>query len=231
MRFVGLIPARGGSKGIPRKNIADCAGKPLLAWTCEAALGSKRLSRALLSTDSEEIAAAGRACGVQAPFLRPAALAADDSSSLEVMTHALGWLDAAGDSADALVLLQPTSPLRTAQHIDEAIERFVAHKADCVVSVTGVPHRFHPLSVMREEGGQLVPFQGSQTVTRRQDLPALWARNGPAVLIVSAAMLRRNTIYGGITVGYPMSAPDSLDIDSLSELEFAAQILRSRSAQ
>ena len=225
MRFVGLIPARGGSKGIPRKNIAACAGKPLLAWTCEAALGSKRLARTLLSTDAEEIAAAGRACGVEVPFLRPAAIAADDSSSFDVMRHALDWLGKAGEAVDALVLLQPTSPLRTARHIDEAIERFVAHKADCLVSVTEVPHRFHPLSVMREEGGRLQPYQGARTVTRRQELPALWARNGPAVLIVRPAMLARDSIYDGVTVGYPMTARDSLDVDSPFELELAAQLL------
>lgn len=231
MRFVGLITARGGSKGIPGKNIAPCAGKPLLAWTCDAALASRRLSRTLLSTDSEEIAAAGRACGVEAPFMRPAALAADDTPSLDVMRHALDWLDAAGEQAGALVLLQPTSPLRTSRHIDEAIERFVAQKADCVVSVTEVPHRFHPHALMREDGERLVPYQGARTVTRRQDLPALWARNGPAVLVVGTAMLRQGEIYSGRTVGYPMPPQDSLDIDSPFDLEIAALLLRSRSAQ
>ncbi len=230
MRFVGLIPARGGSKGIPRKNIADCAGKPLLAWTCAAALGSRHLARTLLSTDSEEIAAVGRACGVEVPFTRPAALAADDSSSLDVMAHALDWLEAAGDRPDALVLLQPTSPLRTSRHIDEALERFAAEKADCVVSVTEVPHRFHPLAVMREEEGRLVPYEGARTVTRRQELPPLWARNGPVVLVVETAMLRRKQIYGGRTVGYPMTARDSLDIDAPFDLELAAQLLGRREA-
>lgn len=157
--------------------------------------------------------------------MRPAALAADDSSSLEVMAHALDWLEAAGDRPDALVLLQPTSPLRTSRHIDEAIDCFAARKADCVVSVTEVPHRFHPLSVMREHDGHLVPYAGAQTVTRRQELATLWARNGPAVLVVSAAMLKRKAIYGGATVGYPMSARDSLDVDSPYELELAAQLL------
>jgi CMP-N,N'-diacetyllegionaminic acid synthase len=230
MRFVGLIPARGGSKGIPRKNIADCAGKPLIAWTCAAALGAKRLARTLLSTDSEEIATAGRNCGVEAPFLRPAAISADDSSSLDVMTHALAWLEAAGDRPDALVLLQPTSPLRTARHVDQAIERFAAAKADCVVSVVEVPHRYHPRSVMREGVDGLVPYEGPQTVTRRQGLPPLWARNGPAVLVVSAAMLRRGQIYGGRTAGYPMAPEDSLDIDTPQDLEIAAYLLGRREA-
>jgi CMP-N-acetylneuraminic acid synthetase len=225
LRLVGLIPARGGSKGIPRKNLADCAGKPLLAWTCEAALGSRRLARTLLSTDSEEIAAAGRACGVEAPFLRPAAIAADDSSSFDVMRHALDWLRGAGETVDALVLLQPTSPLRTARHIDEAADLFVTRQADCLVSVMEVPHRFHPLSVMREDDGRLRPYEGERTVTRRQELPVLWARNGPAVLIVRPPMLARNSVYEGVTVGYPMTARDSLDVDAPFELELAARLL------
>ncbi len=228
MRFVGLIPARSGSKGIPGKNIAPCAGKPLLAWTCEAALASRRLARTLLSTDSQEIAAAGRACGVEVPFLRPAALAADDTPSIDVMRHALDWLESSGERADALVLLQPTSPLRTSRHVDEAIMRFESGNADCVVSVVHVPHRFHPYAVMREAASGLVPYEGGDTVTQRQGLPVLWARNGPAVLVVSVAMLRRNQLYGGRTLGYPMAARESFDVDTPFDLELAAQLLAGR---
>jgi CMP-N-acetylneuraminic acid synthetase len=227
MRLVGLIPARGGSKGIPGKNIAPCAGKPLLAWTCEAARASRRLARTLLSTDSEAIAQVGRACGVEAPFLRPSQLAADDTPSVDVMRHALEWLEAQGDRPDALVLLQPTSPLRTARHIDEAAERFADGQADTVVSVVAVPHRFHPRSVMREEVGRLVPYEG-RTATRRQGLEPMWARNGPAILIVAAALLRRGELYGGRTLAYEMSEDDSVDIDEARDLELAARRLAAR---
>lgn len=225
MRVVGLIPARGGSKGIPGKNIAPCAGKPLLAWTCEAALGSRRLARTLLSTDSEAIAAVGRACGVEVPFLRPAALSADDTPSIDVMRHALDWLRAAGDAPDALALLQPTSPLRAARHIDEAVAILESGKADAVVSVVSVPHRFHPMSLMREEAGALLPFDGDRTTTRRQDLPPLWARNGPAILVVRTALIAAGDVYGGRTAGLPMAARDSIDIDESFDLELADLLL------
>ncbi|MGQ0512034.1 MAG: acylneuraminate cytidylyltransferase family protein [Betaproteobacteria bacterium] len=225
MRVVGLIPARGGSKGIPDKNIAPCAGKPLLAWTCEAALGSRGLARTILSTDSEAIAVVGRACGVEVPFLRPAALSADETPSIEVMRHALDWLREAGDAPEALALLQPTSPLRTARHIDEAVAILESGNADTVVSVVPVPHRFHPMSVMREEAGVLLPFKGDRTTTRRQDLPALWARNGPAILVARVALIAAGDVYGGRTMGLPMAARDSIDIDESFDLELADRLL------
>ena len=225
MRFVGLIPARGGSKGIPGKNLAPCAGKPLLAWTCEAARGSRKLARTLLSTDSEEIAAAGRRLGVEVPFLRPAELAQDDTPALPVLRHALAWLDNMGEAPDALVLLQPTSPLRRSRHIDEAAALFEASGADTVVSVTEVPHRFHPSSVMREVDGTLVSYEGGETVTRRQDQAPLVARNGPAVLIVSRATLSSGRMYGPRTAGYRMSLHESVDIDAPEDLRLAALLL------
>jgi CMP-N-acetylneuraminic acid synthetase len=225
MRFVGLIPARGGSKGIPGKNLAPCAGKPLLAWTCDAARGSRKLARTLLSTDSEEIAAAGRGLGVDVPFLRPAELAQDDTPAFPVMRHALDWLENMGESPDALVLLQPTSPLRRSRHIDEAATLFEMGGVDTVVSVTEVPHRFHPSSVMRETNGTLVPYEGGETVTRRQDQAPLVARNGPAVLIVSRATLRSGRVYGPRTAGYRMSPYESLDVDAPEDLRLAALLL------
>lgn len=228
MRVVGLIPARGGSKGIPGKNIAPCAGKPLLAWTCEAALGSRRLARTILSTDSAEIAAVGRACGVDAPFMRPSGLAQDETPAIEVMTHALGWFEGQGEAVDALVLLQPTSPLRRSRHIDDAVALFEQSGADTVVSVVEVPHRFHPSSVMREVDGRLEPFLGGDTVTRRQDQAVLLARNGPAVLVVSRVMLAAGRLYGGRTVGYRMATEDSLDIDDPADLKLGSFLLRER---
>src|SRR4051794_40245817 len=107
-----LIPARGGSKSIPRKNIASVGGKPLIAWTIEAALGSKLLDRVYVSTDDEEIASVSRACGSEVPFMRPAELASDEAGSLGVALHALDWMAAHGGEPDYLLLLQPTSPLR-----------------------------------------------------------------------------------------------------------------------
>ena len=227
MRFVGLIPARGGSKGIARKNIAACAGRPLIAWTCDAASGSRRLARTLLSTDSDEIAAVALECGVEAPFRRPAELAQDDTPALPVMVHALDWLDAQGEAADAIVLLQPTSPLRRSEDIDAAAALFEKSQADTVVSVTEVPHRFHPSSVLRERDGLLAPYDG-ETVTQRQRQEPLVGRNGPAVLIASRATLRAGKLYGPRSVGYRMGVLDSIDIDTPEEMLLADLVLSHR---
>lgn len=232
MAVVGLIPARGGSKGIPRKNVAPCAGRPLIAWTCDAARAARTLARTLVSTDDAEIAAVARECGVEAPFLRPAALAADDTPALPVLVHALDWLESQGATVEAVVLLQPTSPLRRAEHIDGAVELFRRAGADTVVSVIEVPHRFHPASVMREREGRLVPYhEDTATVMRRQGLEPLVARNGPAVLVVSPRMLRAGDLYGGRTVGYRMSEHDSIDVDTVDDLDLAGMLLAARATR
>jgi CMP-N-acetylneuraminic acid synthetase len=222
---IGLIPARGGSKSIPRKNLAMLAGRPLLAHTAAAALAAKRLDRILLSTDDGEIAAAGRGLGIEVPFLRPPELAGDTADMLPVMRHALDFLDAHGVAAAAIVLLQPTSPLRTAANIDAAIELFVAERAETVVSIVEVPHQFNPVSVMTLDGGALRPFLPGPAILRRQDKPRVVARNGPAILIVGRETLRRGVLYGEKTLGYLMSAAESLDIDAPDDLWLAEQYL------
>jgi len=228
--IIGLVPARGGSKSIPRKNLAMLAGRPLLAHTTTAALAARRLDRILLSTDDDEIAAAGRSLGVEVPFLRPQALAGDAADMLPVMRHALDHLDAQGTAAAALVLLQPTSPLRTAAHIDAAIELFLAHGAETVVSVVAVPHQFNPVSVMTMDGATLRPFLPGPAILRRQDKPRVFARNGPAILVVARDALIRGTLYGEPTLGYVMSAAASLDIDEPDDLWLAEQLLTRRAA-
>ncbi len=226
MSVVGLIPARGGSKGIPRKNLAPCAGKPLIAWTCAAARAARTLGRVLVSTDDEAIAAAARALGVEVPFLRPPELAADGTPALPVIVHALDWLESQGEAVEALVLLQPTSPLRRAAHIDEAVGLFRRGGGDTVVSVVEVPHRYHPASVLRERDGVLTPYHaGTETVTRRQGLEPLLARNGPAVLVVSPATLRAGRLYGARTLAYRMAHSDSIDIDDAHDLRVAESLL------
>lgn len=231
MSIVGLIPARAGSKGVPGKNIAPCGGRPLLAWTCEAAKKSALLDRTILSTDSEEIARTGAAWGIQAPFLRPAELARDDTPSLDVMLHALRWLEADGANVSALVLLQPTSPLRTERHIDAAIDLLLGTGADTVVSVVEVAHRFHPAALMREEHGWLSPYNGtSRSGGRRQDLPPVLARNGPAVLVTTPEVLRRGRLYGDRVRALVMDACESVDVDTAADLEYADYLLSRRAS-
>ncbi len=231
--ILGLIPARGGSKSIPRKNLAALAGRPLLAYTCEAALGSRLLTRAVLSTDDPEIAAAGRELGVEVPFERPADLARDDTPSLPVVHHAIEWLRTREAwEPDLVVLLQPTSPLRTARHIDEAVSRLQLAEADSVVSVVEVPHRFSPYAVMELDNGQLREIWAQPTLFdrfRRQEMPVLYARNGPAVLVTRAPVLfELETFYGPVTLPYVMSAEDSVDIDTAFDLRMAECLLAAR---
>jgi CMP-N-acetylneuraminic acid synthetase len=229
MALFGLIPARGGSKGIPGKNIALCAGRPLIGWTCEAAAHSASLEKTILSTDSEEIAGVGREWGIEAPFLRPPKLALDTTPSIDVMVHALDWLEESGADVTGLVLLQPTSPLRTSAHIDAAAKLFNESGADTVVSVVEVRHNYHPSSVMRDSGGWLQPLEGEKlSISRRQDMAQLFARNGPGVLIVATPVLRSGRLYGERTRAYVMSSEESVDVDDASDLRYADFLLRSR---
>ena len=140
---LGVIPARGGSKGVPGKNLATVAGRPLLAYTADAARTSRRLSRTVVSTDDVAIADAARGLGLDVPFMRPATLAADDVPMLPVLQHALAAIREQGDDVDVLVLLQPTSPMRRAEHIDAAVAMLETSGADSVVSVVDVPHQFN----------------------------------------------------------------------------------------
>ena len=228
MDILGLIPARGGSKGIPQKNIALLAGKPLLAYTCEAALKSTRLTRILLNTDDPEIAEVDRACGVEVPFLRPSELAQDDTLILPVIQHTLDWL-ATHDSfvPDAVVLLQPTSPLRKTEHIDSAVDVFFENNADTVVSVMEVPHQFNPVSLMQfDDAQQLRPYLDGPMILRRQDKPRVYARNGPAVLVVRRRVIEQGQLYGDCVYSYLMDRIASLDIDDQSDLALAEIFIR-----
>lgn len=230
---LGLIPARSGSKSIPEKNITLLAGRPLLAYTCEAALASKRVTRVVLSTDDEEIAGVGRKCGVEVPFLRPAELARDDTPSFAVVEHCLRWLaENERFKPDIVVLLQPTSPLRRADHIDGALERMEEVGAETVVSVVEVPHRFSPYSIMSLDDGLLRDFwQGPVPFDRyrRQEVPVLYARNGPAVVAARTQVLaERRSFYGSRVVPYLMTAAESIDIDDPFDLEQSAWLLARR---
>jgi CMP-N-acetylneuraminic acid synthetase len=227
MRALGVIPARGGSKGVPHKNLRRLGGRPLLAYTADAARSS-RLARVCVSTEDAEIAAAARALGLDVPFVRPAALAADDAPMLPVLQHAVQALAESGAQFDAVVLLQPTSPFRRAEHIDQALALLESSGADSVVSVLEVPHQFNPTSVMRLENGRLTPFMEGPSAARRQDKPRVFARNGPAVLAVTVRTLAAGSLYGGDCRPLVMAAADSLDIDTEDDLALAELLLSRR---
>lgn len=227
-----MIPARGGSKGIPRKNLALLAGRPLLALTTEAARASGRLTRVVVSTDDEEIASVAAELGVEVPFLRPQRLAADDTPMLEVLLDLVVTLGQRERyRPDVLVLLQPTSPFRRADHIDAAIDRLLSTGADAVVTVMPVPHQFTPSSLLRLQGDRLVPWTDGETPTRRQDKPLLFARNGPAVLAVRTSVVTdQRSLYGTDVRGLVMTRAESFDIDDAFDLEVAELLMSSSSA-
>jgi CMP-N,N'-diacetyllegionaminic acid synthase len=215
VHVVALIPARGGSKGIPRKNLAPLEGKPLLLWAIDAALAADTVTRVVVSTDDDEIAAAA---GDAELLRRPADLAGDDTPMLDVIRHALEHIE----PCDVLVLLQPTSPLRRPEQVDEAVRLLLESGADTVVSVVEVPHRYEPSSLMELHDGRLV---ARSEPTTRQAKDQLYARNGPAILAVRPSGLG-DGLYGGNVVGYVMDERDSLDIDTPHDLELAEQLLR-----
>ena len=215
---LAIIPARGGSKGILRKNIKDLAGKPLLEYTALAALKSTNIDRTILSTECPEIAAIGKNLGLDVPFLRPSALARDDSPSLAVFEHALSFLQEHEQfyKPRVLVVLQPTSPLRTDFHIDEALKKFFESTADSLVSVVRVPHNMIPQCQMYlNHHGFLVPYEvDGNCLMQRQQKPKMFARNGAAIYVTKIEkMLREKSLLAGNVLHYEMDFETSIDID------------------
>jgi len=232
---LGIVPARGGSKGIVGKNLVPLDGRPLLAYTADAVHASRRLSRTVVTTDDESIAAAARSAGLEVPFLRPTHLSGDDVPMLPVLQHAVEAASAEGARPDVVVLLQPTSPLRRGEHIDAAVALLESTGADSVVSVVAVPHQFNPVSVLTMVGDRLDPLFAGPTVSRRQDKPRVFARNGPAVLAVRTAVLMAASLYGmaGSLYGEDcralvMAEEDSIDVDTAFDLHLAELLLRER---
>jgi CMP-N,N'-diacetyllegionaminic acid synthase len=211
---LALIPARGGSKGLPGKNIAPVAGRPLLAWTVDAARASSYVDRVVLSSDDDAIIAAALGCGCEAPFRRPAELATDTASSMDVVLHALDQLP----RHDLVVLLQPTSPLRTAADIDAALERCVAQSAPACVSVVEADQSPYWMYLLGNEGYLRPLIETKSSFTRRQDLSPVYTLNG-AVYVAECAWLRRTrTFLHEATVAHVMPRDRSLDIDTPQDL-------------
>ncbi len=221
MKTFALIPARGGSKGIPRKNIKLIAGKPLIVWTIEAALRSSLLDAVVVSTDDPEIAEVARRAGAQVPFMRPSELAQDKTPGLDPVLHALDQLP----QYDSVLLLQPTSPLRTTEDIDACLRLAMQHTAPSVVSVTEADT--HPYWTYRlSEYQTLVRMVDAAPIARRQDLPQVYALNG-ALYFADADWLRRNNSFTGTeTLAYVMPRERSVDLDMPLDWKFAELLLK-----
>lgn len=232
MNVLGVIPARGGSKGVPRKNARLLCGKPLLAYTAESALAALRLSRVVLSTDDEEIAAIGRACGLDVPFMRPPELATDQAPMLPVVQHVIRWTEERGERFDAVCLLQPTNPLRRAADIDACIELLEKSGSDSVVTVLPVPKEHHPYWVYLQGPSGILKLSNGATepLPRRQQLPAAFHREGSVYVTRRDVVMEKNSLYGTDLRGYPLNARQSVNIDDLEDWEAAEKLIGSQKA-
>ena len=226
-QVLAIIPARGGSKAIPRKNIVDLGGKPLIAWTIEASKGARSLTRTIVSTDSPEIADVVRQHGAEVPFMRPAELATDLTPGNAPVFHALQWLgEHESYRPDLVVLLQPTSPMRTATDIDAALHLFYDSATDAVVGVTTVDH--HPFWMKTvDANGRLHDFVTQENVTlTRQELPPVYRINGAIYASRVDALYAAGGWYTPRTAAYVMPFERSLDIDTPWDFTLAEILMR-----
>jgi len=220
--FLAIIPARGGSKGVPRKNIRLLAGKPLIAWTIEEAKKSKYIDRLILSSEDEEIIDVAKDWGCEVPFKRPNELALDDTPGVDPVIHAINTLP---EKYDYVCLLQPTSPLRKVEHIDGCIEKCINNNADSCVSVTEVDkHPYWMYELNKTE--ILVPLFDDEKLTRRQDAEKVYVLNGAIYIAKSDFILNEKSFVGENTSAFVMDKISSLDIDSIEDFYFADFLLK-----
>jgi len=232
LRVLGLVPARGGSRGIPRKNVRPLAGRPLLAYTAEAARAATRLDRVVLSTEDDEIAELGRRLGLETPFRRPEELARDETPTLPVVRHAIEELERQGDRYDAVCLLQPTHPFRRAEDVDACVEKLEREGADCVLTTLPVPpeHNPHWAYIACADGclhlapGELAP------IPRRQDLPPAFFREGSVYVTRRDVVIEQGTLYGRLVLGFPVDPERSVNLDTPRDWERAEAVLGVASA-
>jgi len=226
MRILAIIPARGGSKGVPKKNIKLLGKKPLLEYTINDAKNSKLLTEIVVSTDNEEIAIAAEIAGCKPPFIRPSEFAQDQSTSLEVVQHAVKFYESNNIFFDAVCLLQPTTPFREKGSIDVAIKKFISSKADTLISVLPIPHEYNPHWAFEEnENGLLKIATGEEIIIpRRQDLPKTYHRDG-SIYITKTEMIKQDSLYGK-SIAYLESNPQfHVNIDTMEDWELAEKML------
>lgn len=228
MEFLGIITARGGSKGILRKNIKKLAGKPLIQYTFNVVKKSRLLNRCIVSTDSDEIIEYSKSEDLEVPFKRPKELARDESKSIDTLIHAVKYLKNKEDyEPDYVITLQPTSPLRLAKDIDNAINLIKNDKkADSLVSIVKVPHNYHLDSIMILKNKYLKNYHQHAKIKRRQELSTLYARNGAAIYITKLELLMERKILGNYCLPYIMPKERSIDIDDMFDWKIAEFLLK-----
>ena len=198
MKILAIIPARGGSKGVPGKNIKLLAEKTLLQYTTEVALSSKLISKVVLSSDDKEIIKIGKNLGVTTPFIRPGNLSEDNSPTLPVIQHALQFYKDLDEKFDAICLLQITSPFRSVEFLDRAIKKFIEKETDSLISVQKVPHEYNPHWTFEKDikGNLKIATGENKIINRRQDLPTTYHRDGSIYLTKVDTILMDNSLYG-----------------------------------
>jgi CMP-N-acetylneuraminic acid synthetase len=233
MRVLGLVPARGGSRGVPRKNARLLGGKPLLQYTADAALAARLLTRVVLSTDDAEIAEIGRRCGLDVPFMRPAELARDETPMVPVVRHALEAVEATDGAYDAVCLLQPTAPLRGSEEIDACIELLERGEADTVITVRRVPEEYNPHWVyFADESGALSLSTGEAApIARRQELPPALHRDGAVYVARRAVVMERGSLFGDRVLGYVADREHTVNIDGPADWRRAEQLVERLEAE
>jgi len=226
--ILGLIPARGGSKGLPRKNIKILMGKPLIAWTIEQALASKYLDRVIVSTDDEEIATISKKYGAEIPFMRPKELATDEARGIDVILHTINWMEKNDKTYDLIILLQPTVPLRSSEDIDKAIELLFSKKAKGILSVCEVEH--HPYwSNTLPEDGCMKDFVEAEIMNKnRQELPTFYRLNGAIYIAYIEYLKAQNGFFGENSYAYIMPKERSIDIDNEIDFKLAELLMANR---
>lgn len=230
LNILAIIPARGGSKGVPGKNSKLLAGKPLIAYSIEAAQASKLILTTIVSTDDEQIAAIAKHYGAEVPFIRPAELATDSARSLDVVLHAIDFLTSQERYFDAVCLLQPTTPFRAEGFIDTCIDTFIEQKVDSLVSVQVVPHEYNPHWTFESDAnGNLHIATGEENIiSRRQDLPKAFIRDGSVYLTKVSVLKEQQSLYGK-SIGYVESdAIQYVNIDTLEDWALAEKLIAGR---
>lgn len=228
-RVLGVIPARGGSKSVLKKNIVDLGGKPLIAYTIESAHSAGLMDRCIVSTDCDEIASIAKACGAEVPFIRPDELSTDNAGSLGVVLHALEFMERQSNTVyDAVVMLQPTTPFRKASWIDDAVRRLAATDLDSVVSVVNVgashPYRMYSL----DQHSQLVPYVEGviDPMMARQKLPPVYIRSGDIYATRRSCLIEQKSLIGRHSGGLVIEDDCAVNIDEPIDLEIARLKMR-----
>jgi CMP-N-acetylneuraminic acid synthetase len=226
MNILGIIPARGGSKGIPYKNIKLLDGKPLIQYTTEIALASKMLSKVIVSSEDEKIVEVAENLGVEVPFVRPTDLAKDNSPTLPVIIHALEFYKKQGVFFDAVCLLQVTTPFRTVAFLDEAIQKFIQSQADSLVSVLEIPHEYNPHWAFEVKNNTLQIATGEKDIIpRRQDLPKAYHRDGSIYITKTDVLLHQKSLFGE-KINYIVSDQETyVNIDEPTDWEKATRLI------